>query len=344
MHHGNFCPCCQMAALSGPISSHKEEALPNCVSSRAQPGSLLCSSVLFCLFCKHLLILTFDFFDAFCLTLKVLSSEAFPAHLPPVLSLPIYFPQFVVSLLACLPSGLPTGIWALRRRTTIDFEAEISIQAFVKGALGVDIVGGEKRSRTGQRETLGHNAVTTDASAHPTESSEDGMTLQNCPDVGWRPRSLDLCSIDNWMWAAPARDMMSGKTNGWWHLNWVLATPSGLPKGKLSHHPRLESSVFSWPQPIRGDSTQHRFSVLSSCYYFGGCCSLTSPPSISAPHSASHHRPQSRFALITWFSPRCHHLLLNMILVPTTPKFLKSRTETPTTFSGPHSKIPCPAP
>lgn len=118
-----------------------------------------------------------------------------------------------------------------------------------------------------------------------------------------------------------------------------LATPSGFPKGNLSHHPQLESSVFSWSQPIR-----NWCSVLSSCFCFGGCCSLTSPPPTSALHSASHYQPQSHFALIIWFSPRCHHLPLNMILVPTIPKFLKSRTETSTTFYGPHSRIPCPAP
>lgn len=32
---------------------------------------------------QNLLILTFDFFDVFCLTPKVLSLEAFPDHLPP---------------------------------------------------------------------------------------------------------------------------------------------------------------------------------------------------------------------------------------------------------------------
>lgn len=88
---------------------------------------------------------------------------------------------------------------------------------------------------------------------------------------------------------------MVGKTPWGWQLDWVLASPSGLPKGSLSHHPWLASLAFTLPQPIMEDRTQYWCSIVVPVWV---AVVLWSPSSSSAPHSGSHYEPRSLFDLI----------------------------------------------
>lgn len=66
------------------------------------------------------------------------------------------------------------GKQPLRRRLTR--------RKFIKEIIGLTPV--REGSGIGQREKLGCSAVTRKASADPKGSSEDGMALQSCPELG----------------------------------------------------------------------------------------------------------------------------------------------------------------